>query len=237
MAKDPDERSPSMAAFVAELEECLRELGAPEGERTMILRDAPPAARRRRRERRRRRWPLALLGVLLLAAALAGGLAYALRHNGGSANSSTTQPPSSAQPVQLSAVASYDPSPGDGQEHDERLQYATDHDPSTYWETEHYSSNTFGGLKSGVGLVVAAPQAVKLSQLTIKSDTPGWNAVIKAGSSAQGPFAPVSDTQSVGASTTFTLHVPEAQRYYLIWITQLVDQLDRADVNEVTATG
>ena len=54
---------------------------------------------------------------------------------------------------------------------------------------------------------------------------------------------PVSSDQTVGDRTTFTLHVPSDQRYYLIWITQLA-QFDTGDaskpfavrISEVTAS-
>ncbi len=232
MAKDPADRFPTMAEFEGELEACLRELGAPDGDRTMIKRE-PVASPRARRQRRS--LPLALVAVLLVAGAIAAALYFGLRHTGGGGGTPTVA--SVAHAVSLSSVASYDPVPGDGTEHDERLQYATDRDPTTYWETELYAGNTFGGLKSGVGLVLAAPQATKLATLTIKSNTPGFHAVIKAGSSTEGPFADVSSNRTVNKSTTFQLHVPEPRRYYLVWITQLVAVLDRVEINEVTATG
>jgi hypothetical protein len=75
-----------------------------------------------------------------------------------------------------------------------------------------------------------------LSSLTITSDTPGFNARIKAGSSTAGPFRQVSGSQTVGSSTTFSLNVPSPERYYLIWITYLASG-GYADINEVTAKG
>src|SRR5207247_8403156 len=106
-----------------------------------------------------------------------------------------------------------------------------DLDPATYWTTEHYNS---GLQKPGVGLVLAAPTAKKLSSVSVTSDTPGFTAVIKAGSSQDGPFTSVSSSQTVGTTgTKFSIDGP-ATRYYLVWITDLGPNA-AAHVNEVTA--
>jgi hypothetical protein len=136
------------------------------------------------------------------------------------------------RPVHLSGMTGYDPQ-GDGGEHNESAANATDGQASTYWQTEHYGSSSFGGLKHGVGLVLATNMSKKLAKLTVSSDTPGFTAVIKAGQSSNGPFTPVSSSQSVGSHTAFSLHGPAA-RYYVIWITAL-PSAGVAHVNEVTA--
>jgi hypothetical protein len=72
----------------------------------------------------------------------------------------------------------------------------------------------------------------------LQSDTPGFTAVVKAGPARTGPFQDVSQPQTVGSKTTFSLQVPAASEYYLVWITTLPADTGphyRADVNEVTA--
>jgi hypothetical protein len=119
-------------------------------------------------------------------------------------------------PVQLDAVAAWDPD-GDGHEHDEEIAAATDGDPATFWRTETY----FAGLqKPGVGLVVATASPTRLARLTLTTDTPGYTAVIEAGSSPTGPFLPISGSHQVAAATSFALRDRSA-RYYLLWITRL----------------
>jgi hypothetical protein len=54
-----------------------------------------------------------------------------------------------------------------------------------------------------------------------------------AGDSPAGPFSDDSSSQTVGASTTFSLNGARA-RYYVVWITQLPPG-DVAHVNEATA--
>ena len=235
MAKDPDDRFPTMDELVAELSACLASLGELDDDRTVIV--APPVAPRARpqRRRRRRRWsPLAFLLVAVAAVAVAVGAYYGVRRTdsdtGGGGGGGSGSPP-----VHLVASNAYDPQ-GDGQEHDEEVANATDGDVTTYWETEDYrGSVTFGNLKDGVGIVFDAGRAVKLGALTVVSDTPGYIAQVEAGPSSTGGFSTVSQSQTVGRRTTFRLSVDPARRYYLLWITRLAPGYPRTHVNEVTA--
>jgi hypothetical protein len=137
--------------------------------------------------------------------------------------------------VHVSAIASYDPPPGDGREHDELLARATDGNSATFWETERYGSQDFGGLKHGVGIVLDAGRPERLRALAVRTGTPGFTAVIKAGPAAGGPFGAVSASQTVVGSATFALRMPAAARYYLLWITKLAPDVERTHVSEVTA--
>jgi eukaryotic-like serine/threonine-protein kinase len=234
MAKDPEERFESMAAFVAELESVLDGLGEPDGDRTTILPPTAPSPAPRRRARRRRLlpWVVLLVGLALIGGAL--GAYLILRDDdsgggggGGGSGGGTTGP------IHLVASNAYDPE-GDGQENDELVANATDGNASTDWHTEHYHSAAFGNLKSGVGLVLDAGTAVRPASLTIQSATPGFKADIKAGASSNGPFDTVSSSMEVGSRTTFQLSVDPARRYFLVWITSLPSDTLRAAVNEVT---
>ena len=240
LEKDPAQRFPTMSDFAKELTACIKELTevAPAENPTMVVpavRPAAPAAPpapapSHARARRRRWWPLALLVLIVLGGA---AIAVGVLLKNSSSNGGGGGVPGGV-PEALTAVKTYDPPPGDGQEQDSLIGYATDGSPASAWETEHYTTPEFGNLKSGVGLVVAAPKAMKLTSITITSHTPGWTAEIKAGPSDSGPFQSVSSSQTVGSQTTFTLHVPSPEHYYLIWITRLAQQ-GYADVNEVTA--
>jgi len=233
LEKDPARRFPSMDAFVAELAACLEEEG---GAETAVV--APAAGRARRAAPRRRAWwpGLALLlGGLGALAALAVGLLSA-RGRGSSGPLPSRRAPFAAT-VGLRAVDAYDPQ-GDGHENNALLPRATDGNPETYWATEQYASEHFGNLKNGVGIVFDAPRPIRLGNLTVTSDTPGYRAVIEAGSSESGPFQPVSAQMTAGVSTTFSLHVPSPERYYLIWITDLSPGTApeyQVHINEVSA--
>ena len=105
-------------------------------------------------------------------------------------------------------------------EHDADAPKATDGNPATYWDTEHYRERGFGRPEDGVGLVLDAGRAVEAQERHgARRDTPGFTAEILAGSSPAGPFAPDSPSQTVGRATTFTLDGATA-RYYVVWITE-----------------
>jgi len=138
-----------------------------------------------------------------------------------------TRPPT--EPVNLSAIGAWDPY-GDGQEHDTKASAAEDGDSGTYWPTETY---VYGLQKPGVGLLLDAGRAVHLRRLVVTTDTPGYSALIEAGSASAGPFRPISRVRILATTTAFPLRA-RAERYYLIWITRLEHT---AHVNEVRAFG
>jgi hypothetical protein len=170
--------------------------------------------------------------VLVLAGLLVAGVlavVVALMVTGGAPGPSTGDDDASAggaQRVRLHAVGDYDPD-GDGSEHPETVAAATDGDSTTYWTTELYSAFA----KPGVGIVLDARSEVELSQLTVFTDAPGFEAEIRASNESDRGFKKISESQSVEAQTTFELS-GGSYRYYLIWIT---DPNGRAHVNEVRA--
>ena len=129
--------------------------------------------------------------------------------------------------MSLSGSGAWDPY-GDLREHDTQAAAASDGNPSTYWRTESYLA---GLQKPGVGLLLEAQKAVRLTRLTLTTDTPGYTALIEAGPAASGPFQAISGARTVAATTTFLLH-GSAARYYVVWITKL-DHV--AHVDEVRA--
>ena len=238
MAKHPDDRFPSMHAFVAELEACFATLGhdadadatnilpaspIPPPERRVAARARSPQPRRRRRLLRIASTVLALVvlalvGLALLRAVTDGDV-------DGGANADDTRP------VTVEAVSAYDPEGGDG-EHDDEAPNATDGVRTTYWPTETYQ--TFA--KSGVGVVVDAGSERSLSRMTVVTDTPGLRAEIRSGDSPDGPFdLRISPSRTANGVTNFPLDGPPAQ-YYVVWITELPPD-NVAHVNEVTARG
>ena len=265
LAKSPGDRFASMAAFVAELETCLAEVGDPAagqdaptmlvpgltqvagavgpaaGEGAARIEPGVAATRAVRRllrgtpaGRSRSRWPLvAGLAGLAVAAAVAVVVAVLTDGNG----------PGGGTSVTLKGVASYDPPPGDGREHNELIALATDGNPATAWRTERYGAALDVIGKRGVGLVLDAGSPVALPKLAVVTDTPGFTAEILAGDAPGGPFVPVAPPLVVAARSVFTPDnasisiegsAPKAKRrYYVVWITKLKG--DTAHINEVTA--
>jgi hypothetical protein len=178
-----------------------------------------------------------VVALVLLAGLAAGG--YELwrhEHKSSKAHSGGGTPPAAAATVHLTASTAYDPTPGNGHERNDLLSRAVDGDPATYWQTEHYTTAAFGNLKKGVGIVFDAGSAVRLAKLRVRSDTPGFRAVVKAGAAAKGPFDDVSSNRTVGSDTTFDLNPSSPERYYMLWLTSLPSG-DQAHVNEVSAVG
>jgi serine/threonine protein kinase len=230
LEKDPERRFASMEAFATELRRCLEELGDFDADRTLV-RTGPRTSRRRTPTRRRRaaRLPLMLLlaGLAVLAAVAATLVLDASNGGGRHGGSAGAKTPT----VTLHAVGNYDPS-GPPDSHADTASAATDGNASTFWYTQTYFSAAFGGLKSGLGLVVDAGSPMKLSRLTVQTPTPGFTAVVEAGDSQSGPFTADSSSQSVGASTTFALQGVRA-RYYVVWITMLPAG-GKAEISQVT---
>ena len=234
MAKRPEERFPSTDALIAALEACMAEEAAgsagEDGDTRILTASRPlqlppqpprrPRAQRSRPRRRGVRWQIPAALVVLLLGAIA--IAVVVSDGGDGAG------PGGGSSLRLRAVSDYDPEgPGDG-EHPELVPAATDGDPDSYWRTETYG--TFD--KSGVGLVLDAGRPVDLDSLTLRSDTPGFEAVIQASDRRDGGFKEVSGSQTIEEEQTrFDVDTGGSEyRYYLVWITDLDDV---AHVNEV----
>ena len=234
LAKDPADRFGSMADFVSELHACREELGEdPESDMTLLVQRPVQASPPRARARSRRRlWPVPL-AIALLAASGAGAIALwgALDDEEGL----LPKPVKRQQPsrvVSVKGIAAYDPSPGDGSEHDSEVGNATDGDLTTFWTTETYYDQALG--KPGVGLLLDAGRPTVLRKVTIFTDSPGFKARIRAGAAPGGRFTFRSGEETIGLpSTTLELRKGTAYRYYVVWITEL--SADRAHLNEVRA--
>jgi serine/threonine-protein kinase len=234
LEKDPARRFQTMDDFARELRLCRQELDEPDSARTIVtgvpvVRSSEP----RRARGRRSRVPLYALLVLVALAAIVGGV---LALGGSKGNETQTQTGTTVAggggKVALSGVIGYDPG-GSGGEHDTKAPLATDGNLTTYWDTEHYASASFGGLKDGVGLVLDAGSPHKLASVTVKTDTPGFTAQIHSGSAVGGPFVQDSSVRSVTSSTTFPLR-GRTGRYYVVWITNL-GPASSVHLNEVSA--
>ncbi len=244
LAKDPASRFPSMAAFAKELRACLAELDGtaavpppPQDDAALTVVTPPvraparPPARRRVNRRRRRALLYALLAVVVAGAAFAavfllGGSSH---HGGGSGGSSS----SSGTTVPLQGVGDAYSAPGHPDAHANTASVATDGSESTSWMTQTYGDQAFGGLLTGLGLVLDAGSSVKLAHVTVSTPTPGFTAEIQVGDSPNGPFSVDSSSQTVTSPTTFDLQ-GKTGRYYVVWITQLPPG-GSAEISEVTA--
>jgi serine/threonine-protein kinase len=236
-AKDPKKRYPDMASCLADLEAALEvevaRAGGSHGQATTVLGTVP--SKRKFLTTRR----VSAAGVfLVLAATVAALLITALT---GSKHNPPPSPAATGAPVEVTGTQSFDPSPGDGEEHDEELQLAIDGNPGTGWTTETYDSSTTEAAvgKPGVGLVVSTSEPVAARSMRIRSEVAGWNTQIYASATGppttlQGWGKPIGSGTDMNTDQTVEL-TPRTAKYYLIWITKLASTPDgyNVQINEV----
>ena len=229
MAKQPGRPLPARwTSSVAELQACLAELDPASEEATMISRQPviPPPKKQAKdgaslRRRRGILWPIAAV-LAVFAVAGAGGL----RHDRASATAASRERRHDADPadgVSDRTIRSATTTPSTIRS----VTKATDGEFETYWTTETTSSST---TRSGVGIVLDARREVEPETLTIRTDTAGFTAQIRAGDDAVGPFdRVVARPRSDGRGRRVRAHRRESP-LLRVWITA---SLGVAHVNEV----
>jgi tRNA A-37 threonylcarbamoyl transferase component Bud32 len=237
-AKDPKQRYPDMASCLAELEGALEvevaRSGGSHGQATTVLGTVP--SKRKLLTTRR----ISAAGVfLVLAATVAALLITAL--TGGNESPEGPSPAPTGAPVDIVSTQSFDPSPGDGVEHDEELDFAIDGNPGTGWSTESYDAPTTEDSvgKPGVGLVVEAAEPVAARTLRVRSEVSGWSMQVYASeggppTTLQAWGKPIGEADMETTDQTVELS-PRTAQYYLIWITKLASAADgySVQINEV----
>ena len=190
MAKRPEDRFPSMSAFVSELEACLAGLGQPDDDRTVIVPPARHAAARRARRARRLSPLLALLiGLVLIGAGT--GLYLLVR--------GATAAAAAARAVAARCTCS---------RRTRTTPRATAASTTSSSRTRPTGTRPPRGRPSGTASAdVRRPEERRRARprrgtcrpgrrsITIVSDTPGFTAKIEAGASSDGPFDTVSASQ------------------------------------------
>jgi len=204
----------------------------------------PPATRVRRgpqpSSRRRRLLPVAavvaFLSVIALGAYAAGTSLGTVRQDRSELQTLVDRTPPPAQPggtgpagqrLDLTApgvrVTAFDPPPGDGVENPAAIPNAIDGDPATSWTTEAYSTERFGGLKSGVGLLVDLGQPVQVATVELGM-RPGADVELRVGDTPAADASGFRVVATVNAAPTVTRLVPPepvTARFFLVWLTKL----------------
>ena len=240
LARIPDQRFPSAAAFRAALLAAGRDAPAPpvvpadtSGADTtaavfpvLAPRDTTPAgAPPPAFVRTERGWLLPTFVIIVVAAALiVAGVLVSGSHN---TPTSSTNSPDSAGAVAISSAAAFDPPPGDGQENDGDVAKTIDGDPSTVWQTVGYNSRSFGNLKRGVGIALTLDKSAALGSLTVQSPTNDWSAQIFVSDTTHPDLAswgdPVASKDHITAGTTSFDLAGRNGAAVLVWITDLGD--------------
>jgi serine/threonine-protein kinase len=213
LSKDPGERFADMHELIDELHECLADMER-RGDEDATLIVAPPRRARPVAREPRRRGVLSWMFLLLAIAALGAIVAVVVLERNSIRDA---LPIIGSKNLPLKAVGAYDPYGDNASENDGLAWKATDGNSETYWPTETYI--TF--FKPGVGLVLRAGHSgARMTKLTMTTSTPHrfW-AQIRAATSRDGPFTPVSSWQRAQSKTTFGVDTHgDSYRFYEIWL-------------------
>ncbi len=218
----------------------------------------PPAAALGRG--RRRRWPLVGGGGLAFVA-VAVGVAVVLGPlddaDPGAPESAGTAPPAEevdeepdeeGEPQVLTGVAAgaHDPF-GSGEEHDDRAGEAIDGDTDTGWRTSQYRGDpAFGGLKPGVGVWVELEDAAAITEVTVRTPTPGASFTVYVGDGPPDGGAdpddwgqPIGEVSDAGAEEVIVADESVDGAAVLVWLTSLPDDGGRfrAFISDVEVAG
>jgi serine/threonine-protein kinase len=243
-AKETANRYGSAHEMVHELEQALvietSRSGEASGEATTVLRSLPDdtaefgAFSRLRHPRR------ALLVTVLAILAAAAGVVFVIdRAQRGSTGGADVGgvPNLTAVKLDTSGAADFDPE-GDGVEHPEEVRLAIDGSVGTRWETETYTDD-FAAQKSGVGLIVNPRAPVAARALDVVTPIPGWDAQVYASDDRpddlEGWGAMLGSASAVGEEERIELDTAGQEfSYYLLWITALPEDEQKAAVSELS---
>jgi tRNA A-37 threonylcarbamoyl transferase component Bud32 len=242
IARDPEQRYPSAAAFRAELLAAGRSAGAappltiappppPVGADATVATvpvtkdptpSTPPAF-----VRTERGWLVPTVVIVVVAAVLiVAGIVFA----GGGANlpglpgGGGGGGGGGGTPVTISGATAFDPFGANSENNDEAPR-AIDGNPSTFWETEGYNDPAIV-IKPGVGLYVTLSASADLASVAVTSQTDGWSAAIYVVDGAPPPDLagwgdPVVKKDGIDpGTTTFDLGGKKGSAV-LVWITHL----------------
>ena len=140
------------------------------------------------------------------------------------------------EPVAILNAAGFDPPPGDGVEHNAEIQRIYDGDPSTAWTTEGYNSESFGGVKQGVGVAVDLGQQQDITSVTLDLPTAA-QATVFAGDQATNSGTEIGKTEGRSGQVVLEPSSPVTAQYVTVWFTTLVPGQDgryRAALGEIT---
>jgi hypothetical protein len=110
---------------------------------------------------------------------------------------------------------------GDGDNPQDASNVITD--PASGWQSQWYATATFGGLKTGTGLLLDMGGTVTISSVRLRlSGPPGASVELRLGFVPSLPALRVAQTATAtGDVLTITLARPASAHYVLLWFTRL----------------
>jgi hypothetical protein len=135
------------------------------------------------------------------------------------------------------AASDYDPE-GDNRESPEAARLAIDGIRSTNWDTESYQGGFEGSHKSGVGLYVDAGKLIAGRALALVTASPGFKAAVYASETVPPNvkgWTRLTPVRSVKQDYTFRFDTRgHKYRNYLLWISELPPDAEKAQVQELS---
>jgi hypothetical protein len=172
--------------------------------------------------RQEARWLVPVLVLVGAAIAVAIGVQQNVIELGGGGEATPEASPG-ATAFAVAAVRDFDPEGNPPSEHPEQAQLAVD-GTDKGWTTVGYATADLGRTKDGVGLVFDLGQERAVGRIEVGTAFPGWRAewrVADADGEAADDFNPVKSFIADGKPVT--IPAPGRGRYWLLWITELVD--------------
>ncbi|WP_068259829.1 hypothetical protein [Janibacter limosus] len=139
------------------------------------------------------------------------------------------------EPLGVINAAGFDPPPGDGAEHNAEVPRVYDGNASTAWTTEGYNSESFGGVKQGVGITVDLGQTQKISSVTLDLPTTA-QATVYAGDQATNSGTEIGKTEGKTGQVVLKPSSEVTGQYVTVWFTSLAPSDDgryRAALGEI----
>ncbi|MFI7708113.1 protein kinase family protein [Nonomuraea sp. NPDC049480] len=126
------------------------------------------------------------------------------------------------QTIKPEEAQGFDPL-GDKDEKSDKAKLAIDGKPSTFWETEGYTSAELGNLKKGVGLLLDMGKSVQVSDvMATLSDAGGATVELRVGDSPDlDALKTVATEKNAAGKTTLKPDQAATGQYVLIWFTRL----------------
>jgi hypothetical protein len=145
--------------------------------------------------------------------------------------------------IALSGARSFDPAgSGEPTENEATARNAIDGDILTQWQTEDYTTRSFGNLKTGVGLIIDLTGEHTIGHLLITSPTIGWSVEVHAVNGATpttlvGWGVPIASARNIQGDIDLALDEVRATSV-LVWITDLGDgAVPHVAITEVGLSG
>jgi eukaryotic-like serine/threonine-protein kinase len=243
--KDPDARYASAADMSASLVASLssgtaaipirRRTSSKSGEQTAAAQEpdgGPPESARGSDLR----WIWGVIAIAAIVVALAVGVPALLGEteqapdgasNGNGANAT------GAERIRIVGADDFDPD-GDGEEHAEDVTFAHDGSETTAWETESYSSPLEAQGKSGVGVVFDLGQAREIAGIELSGQLGDFEVRY---ADELGADVDAFVSAHPGDDTQIEFDEPLTGRYWLVWITDLPNDVGSASIAEVAFIG